>query len=437
MSQRPADLPRWADVGGDIVEPSSGRKDVGWITGLRPAAQFFNWWMNKVFQWIEYTQDINKLNWLPLIGYQQASQNGLNGRCNAVGVADGVGQIVSSDGVTRTDEAVFFYDQSSLVSFTGVGGHYVEVDYNQVAAKDAIYVPSLDRWVVVGDLDRINTRPSLGTVWTARTSAFPGSPDIEGVAVGDVSAVDTLVAVGEDDGGDRPLVQTSINGTGWTLRTAAVVAGGFDAFDVTHDPVLNLFVLVGASADATRPGIQTSPDGINWTEVTSFSSGLGSSTWSLADGILRSVASDGNGTLVAVGDKSGTDDIAQIWHSTNGSDWTRVDTPPAHRHQSGLPDSDIVKVRFVGGRFIAVIGTVAVTGTADAGAGILESVDGSDWTRNGGPSGGFGTEIATGDFIEQPVRGYRAIGGNGDGLMLTANLEDVDYGAAWTSLITG
>ena len=58
MSQRrPLQVPRWADVGGGITEPSSGRKDVGWITGLRPAAQFMNWLQNLFFQWINHTKD--------------------------------------------------------------------------------------------------------------------------------------------------------------------------------------------------------------------------------------------------------------------------------------------------------------------------------------------------------------------------------------------
>lgn len=57
MSTKPTVLPRWADVGGDIVEPSSGKKDIGWVAGERPAAEYFNWLLNVNYLWAEYLSD--------------------------------------------------------------------------------------------------------------------------------------------------------------------------------------------------------------------------------------------------------------------------------------------------------------------------------------------------------------------------------------------
>lgn len=51
---KPASLPRWADVGGDIVEPSSGKKDIGWIVSEQPPHSYFNWFQNLVYQWCDY-----------------------------------------------------------------------------------------------------------------------------------------------------------------------------------------------------------------------------------------------------------------------------------------------------------------------------------------------------------------------------------------------
>lgn len=51
---KPTTLPRWADVGGAIVVPASGKLDVGWVTAERPPAQYMNWWMNLVYQWTLY-----------------------------------------------------------------------------------------------------------------------------------------------------------------------------------------------------------------------------------------------------------------------------------------------------------------------------------------------------------------------------------------------
>lgn len=57
MAAKPSSLPRWADVGGAIVEPPDGKKDVGWVTGEKPPAQYFNWWKNLVYQWTDYLDD--------------------------------------------------------------------------------------------------------------------------------------------------------------------------------------------------------------------------------------------------------------------------------------------------------------------------------------------------------------------------------------------
>ena len=54
MATKPTSIPRWADVGGDIVEPNSAKKDVGWVSAERPPAQYFNWLLNLTYQWIAF-----------------------------------------------------------------------------------------------------------------------------------------------------------------------------------------------------------------------------------------------------------------------------------------------------------------------------------------------------------------------------------------------
>ncbi len=54
---RPAELPRWADVGGDIETPSSGKQDIGWLVNERPPAQYFNWLANTTYLWTQYLDD--------------------------------------------------------------------------------------------------------------------------------------------------------------------------------------------------------------------------------------------------------------------------------------------------------------------------------------------------------------------------------------------
>jgi hypothetical protein len=57
MATKPSSNPRWGDVGGDIVEPSSGQKDVGFVAGQKAPAQFLNWLLNLLYQWIVYLSD--------------------------------------------------------------------------------------------------------------------------------------------------------------------------------------------------------------------------------------------------------------------------------------------------------------------------------------------------------------------------------------------
>lgn len=57
MSAKPSTVPRWANVGGLIVTPPSGKLDVGWVGGELPAAQFDNWQKNLCGQWTQYLND--------------------------------------------------------------------------------------------------------------------------------------------------------------------------------------------------------------------------------------------------------------------------------------------------------------------------------------------------------------------------------------------
>lgn len=57
MAAKPTSRPRWANAGGVIVEPSAGKKDIGWVSGEPPPAEFANWLHNLAWQWTEYLGD--------------------------------------------------------------------------------------------------------------------------------------------------------------------------------------------------------------------------------------------------------------------------------------------------------------------------------------------------------------------------------------------
>lgn len=57
MAVKPTSIPRWANVGASIVEPSSGKKDIGHVAEEEPPAQFENWLKNLYYQWCDYVDD--------------------------------------------------------------------------------------------------------------------------------------------------------------------------------------------------------------------------------------------------------------------------------------------------------------------------------------------------------------------------------------------
>jgi hypothetical protein len=78
MSTRPSTDPRWADVGADIVEPTSGKKDIGWEAAEKPPAQYFNWFMNLVYQWQQFFAE-DELHLPPSLAVLDVSASAGNG----------------------------------------------------------------------------------------------------------------------------------------------------------------------------------------------------------------------------------------------------------------------------------------------------------------------------------------------------------------------
>lgn len=55
MADKPAAVPEWAtDGSADNVEPSSGKKAIGWLAGEHPPNSYLNYWMNLVYQFCLY-----------------------------------------------------------------------------------------------------------------------------------------------------------------------------------------------------------------------------------------------------------------------------------------------------------------------------------------------------------------------------------------------
>jgi hypothetical protein len=63
---KPSQVPTWATAPGALIEePVSSRKSLGWLPGDTAPAQEFNWWQNRVGEWLAYLNGLTSesLTW--------------------------------------------------------------------------------------------------------------------------------------------------------------------------------------------------------------------------------------------------------------------------------------------------------------------------------------------------------------------------------------
>ncbi len=57
---KPSTLPRWATGGSaQIKEPTSGKKDLGFVSAEKPPNQYFDWLFNTIYLWLVYLDALN------------------------------------------------------------------------------------------------------------------------------------------------------------------------------------------------------------------------------------------------------------------------------------------------------------------------------------------------------------------------------------------
>ena len=74
---KPTDVPRWADDGGDIVEPLEGKKDIGYEDAELPTHSEMNWLFNLIYQWAVWLDGLQDeaLTWTKLNTFTQSVAN--------------------------------------------------------------------------------------------------------------------------------------------------------------------------------------------------------------------------------------------------------------------------------------------------------------------------------------------------------------------------
>lgn len=92
MAKPTAPVPRWATGGGaQITEPTDAKKDGGWVPGERPGAQVFNWFWNRVHQWLAYLDNLSgeAMEWTA----RHAFEGGISVPASVPGSADAVQRV--------------------------------------------------------------------------------------------------------------------------------------------------------------------------------------------------------------------------------------------------------------------------------------------------------------------------------------------------------
>jgi len=202
------------------------------------------------------------------------------------------------------------------------------------------------------------------------------------------------VLVGQQAADDNGFVQTSEDGINWTMRTTLNYAV-LDLYDVTFGN--GVFVAAGWGYFG-GPQIYHSTNGINWTPH------------SMGAGNLHGVISGGD-RFVAVGDPFDTNNH-NIFVSLNGNTWSP--------RSSGFSDA-IYDVAYGAGRFVAV----------DGASHIYNSPTGTTWTRTTGSNSGRFVSFCFDRFIVPAGTGINLVSVDGLAWWPVSN----NSGATFTRII--
>lgn len=105
MATKPQRKPEWAVQGAaPKIEPNQAHRDMGWGFGEKPPHEWFNWWMNNVYQWSQYLDELNAgqvpATWQGQPSTVQAALNQIPGAINAAQINAQNNPILQANSVT-------------------------------------------------------------------------------------------------------------------------------------------------------------------------------------------------------------------------------------------------------------------------------------------------------------------------------------------------
>ena len=204
---RPSDPARWATVGGDVTEPISTKKDVGWLFDEKPPHDFFNW--------IHFT-NYNFLVWVEaklnlFVGFQPSNEKTI--------VA---GVILPDRGETRIDtEGDAADDELDTITPTSFNSGRIIVIRAENGARSVIVKHATGNIRLQGDLDSAldDTEKRLtlqydGANWIELSRSYLATEFNQLPGASGPESLDLVAGIFESTGISAFMIATPQGGTG-------------------------------------------------------------------------------------------------------------------------------------------------------------------------------------------------------------------------------
>ena len=398
MSRRPTRLPRWAwnAPGGAVVEPPSGKTEIGWETSERPPAQWWNFLCNAYGEWFDFLRSASLVRWQRVeLGVTLSDASFAYGVDNATVEGDDVVRRHVVAGYDGTARCVLVSQRGeSWTRHTnfpgGISGRFTTAAYLRgnwyLGLDDGV-------WTSGGNLGFVLSSPGDGQGGSNLDGT--GTWNLESIG-GDISGIRVLT---EDPAGTysyvRALHRTGVirleSGTWYpasvpSLTTDEVFTGiahdgtksivvtikgnvaSADAFTYAHVGTIRSgethewhlvsdgagAIIAWAKSGSFLPFYRTTDHGVTWTAITPSDTALRQ----LLD--LQYV----DGTWVAA-----TNYAPHLWSSNDLTSWERLPLPIA-AGDAGW----IFAVRYVDGGWVAMRASTALVGDR------AEDMANGDWT---------------------------------------------------------
>jgi hypothetical protein len=163
---KPSKLPRWANDGGTIEEPTEGKKNIGFIAE-KPTFGLFNWILNLIYQWLDY--------------FEKTASTQEDGVISGAAKTSGFPLFLSAGVSTRRFSILG--DTTPLV--LQIDGTRYELDADLTLGADLSLAPSSNNTGTVGEGD--------GSASTCYRGEYGGRISLSGVPGSNIEAAEAVI----------------------------------------------------------------------------------------------------------------------------------------------------------------------------------------------------------------------------------------------------